>query len=203
VTTRGFARFGVGGDDVAFALARIFSLAVAAGSRSLAGALPFARVPTDALDLGRSGRAGCILGPYDAAGKRQCDCGRQHRSCYRGSVHRLNLLSGFEIRRRAEGADFSRLISVGPEASDLKITFAWFRVLSLAGFGLHRFDLVVDLAEPMLKFRRLDLHPNLAALADDMSFGVLFDFAHQQRVLETALRTGNVYGFVFKHIETS
>jgi hypothetical protein len=92
---------------------------------------------------------------------------------------------------------------MAPGALDLKVTFARLRVLSLAGFGLHRFHLVVDLAEPMLKFRRLDLYPNLAALADYMSFSVLFDFAHQQRVLEAALRTGNVYGFVFKHIETS
>jgi hypothetical protein len=203
VTTCGFARFGVGGDDVAFTLARIFSLAIAPGSRSLAGALALARIPTDALDLRRSRRARRVLGTYHAAGEGQCDRGRKHRSCYPGFVHRLNLLFRFEIRRRAEGADFSRFISVAPGALDLKITFAWFRVLPLAGFDLHRFDLVVDLAKPMLKFRRLDLHPNLAALADDMSFSVLFDFAHQQRVLETAFRTGNVYGFVFKHIETS
>src|ERR1700682_266867 len=101
-----------------------------------------------------------------------------------------------EIRRQAEGADFSRFISVAPGALDLKITFARFRVLPLAGFGLHRFDLVGGLGEPMLNFKRLDLHPDLAALADDMSFSVLFDFTHQQRVLETAFRTGNVYGFV-------
>jgi hypothetical protein len=203
VTTRGFAGFGVGGDDVAFTLARIFSLAIAARSRSLAGALPFARVPTDALDLRCGRRARRILGTYHAACESQGDRGREHRSCYPGSVHRLNLLFSFEIRRRAEGADFSRFIWLAPGALDLKITFAWFRVLSLASFDLHSFDLVVDLAKPMLKFRRLDLHPNLAALADDMSFSVLFDFAHQQRVFETAFRTRNVYGFVFKHIETS
>src|ERR1700722_107691 len=109
----------------------------------------------------------------------------------------------FEIRRHAEGADFSRFISVGSEASDLKITFAGFWAFRLPGFDLHRFDLVVDLVQPMLKFRGLDLHANLAALAHDMSFGVLFDFPHQQGVLEAALRTGNVYRFVFKHIETS
>jgi hypothetical protein len=93
----------------------------------------------------------------------------------------------------------------GQEASDLKITFARFGTLliRLPGFVLHRFDLVVDLAEPMLKFRRLDLHADVTALADDMSFGVLFDFPHQQRVFEAALRARNVYSFVFKHIETS
>jgi hypothetical protein len=36
-----------------------------------------------------------------------------------------------------------------------------------------------------------------------MSFAVLFDFAHQKRVLEAALRAGNIYRFVFKHIRTS
>src|ERR1700689_1423296 len=91
----------------------------------------------------------------------------------------------------------------GPETSNLKITFARFRALRLPGFDLHRFDLVIDLAEPMLKLRGFDLHADVAALADDMSFAVLFDFPHQQRVLEAALRAGNVYRFVFKHIRTS
>src|SRR5258708_9374570 len=109
----------------------------------------------------------------------------------------------FEIRRHAEGADFSRFISVGQEASDLKITFARFGALGLPGFDLHRFDLVVDLVQPMLKLRGLDLHANLAALAHDMSFAVLLDFPHQQRVLEAALGTSNVYRFVLKHIDTS
>jgi hypothetical protein len=36
-----------------------------------------------------------------------------------------------------------------------------------------------------------------------MSFAVLLYFPHQQGVLEAALGTGNVYRFVFKHIETS
>jgi hypothetical protein len=96
VTTRGFARFGVGRDDVAFTLARIFSLAIAPGSRSLASALPFARVPADALDLRRSRRARRVLGTYHAAGESQCDRGREHRPCYPGFVHRLNLLSGLK-----------------------------------------------------------------------------------------------------------
>jgi hypothetical protein len=87
--------------------------------------------------------------------------------------------------------------------SDLKITFARLGTLCLPGFDLHRFDLVVDFIQPMLKLRRFDPHANLAPLADDMSFAVLFDFAHQQGVLEAAFRTGNVYRFVFKHIETS
>jgi hypothetical protein len=109
MTTRGFARFGVGGYDVAFTLAGIFSLAIAPGSRSLAGALPLARVPADALDLARlGGRIGRV---YHAAGECQRDRGREHRSCYPGFLHRANLLSGFEIRRQAEGADFSRFIS--------------------------------------------------------------------------------------------
>src|SRR3984957_17767554 len=81
----------------------------------------------------------------------------------------------FEIRRQAEGADFSRFISVGPGASDLKITFAGFGTFCLPGFDLHRFNLVVDLVQPMLKFRGLYLHANLAALAHDMSFAVLLD----------------------------
>jgi hypothetical protein len=91
----------------------------------------------------------------------------------------------------------------GQGASNLKITFAWFGALPLPGFDLHRFDLIVDLAEPMLKLRGLDLHADLAALADDVRFTVLFDFAHEKRVLETALRARNVYGFVFKHFQTS
>jgi hypothetical protein len=87
----------------------------------------------------------------------------------------------------------------------LKITFAWFGTLliRLPRFDLHSFDLVVDLGEPMLKFGRLYLYADLTALADDMSFSVLFDFPHQQRVLEAAFRARNVYSFVFKHIETS
>ena len=89
VTTRGFARLGVGGDDVAFTLARIFSLAIVVGSRSLAGALPFARVRTKALDLRRlGGRARGVLGTYQAGGESQCDRGREHRSCYSGLLHR-------------------------------------------------------------------------------------------------------------------
>jgi hypothetical protein len=203
VTAGGFARFGVCCDDVAFALARIFSLAIAPGSRSLAGALALARIPTDALDLRRSRRARRVLGTYHAAGEGQCDRGREHRSCYPGFVHRLNLLSRLKSGDELKAPIFRDFFSVAPGALYLKITFAWFGVLPLPGFDLHRFDFVVDLAKPMLKFRRLDLHPNLAALADDMSLTVLFDFAHQQRVFESAVRTGNVYGFVFKHIETS
>jgi len=52
----------------------------------------------------------------------------------------------------------------------------------------------------MLKFRGLDLHADVTALADDMSFRVLFDFPHQQRILEAALRTRNVYRFVFNKL---
>src|SRR4029077_17960124 len=168
----------------------------------LACTLPLARVGAEAFQL-RGLRRGArrIGGIRDAAGECQCDRGREHRSCYGGSLHRVNLLSGFEIRRQAEGADFSRFIKRSG-TSDLKITFAWLGTL-LPGLGLHRLDLVVDLVQPMLKFRGLDLHADLASLADDMSFAVLFDIPHQQRVLEAALRTGNVYRFVFKHIETS
>src|SRR5271168_860500 len=95
----------------------------------------------------------------------------------------------FEIRRPAASADFSRLFSRNPETSDLKITFARLGALRLPGFALHRFNLVVDLVQPMLKLRGLDLHSDLASLADDMSFAVLLDFPHQQRVLEAAFRT--------------
>jgi hypothetical protein len=91
----------------------------------------------------------------------------------------------------------------GQGTSNLKIAFAWFGALPMPGFDLHSFDFVVDLAEPMLKLRGLHFHADLAALADDMSFGVLFDFPHEERVLEATLRARNVYGFVFKHFQTS
>src|ERR1700685_1690722 len=206
VTTRGFARFGVCGDDVAFTLARIFSLAIVGRSRSLAGALTLARVCTEAFDLRRlGGRARRVLGTYQAGGESQCDRGREHRSCYPGLLHRGDLLSSLKSATIA-ALDLWRVLSIQIEVlktSNLKITFACFRALRLPGFDLHRFDLVVDLAEPMLKLRGFDLHADVATLADDMSFAVLFDFAHQQRVLEAALRAGNVYRFVFKHIRTS
>ncbi|MGA7872495.1 MAG: hypothetical protein WCA22_16535 [Candidatus Binatus sp.] len=109
-------------------------------------------------------------------------------------------------QRRSAGADFSRPIlieSEATEASDLKITFAWLGALRLPGLDLHRLDLVVDLIEPMLKLRGLYFHTNLAALADDMNLTGPFEFPHEDRVLEAALRARNVYGFVFKHFLTS
>src|ERR1700691_4608983 len=94
VTTRGFARFGVCGDDVAFTLARIFSLAIVGRSRSLAGALTLARVGAKALDLrSLSGRARCVLGTYQAGGESQCDGGGEHRSSYPGFFLRGDLFS--------------------------------------------------------------------------------------------------------------
>jgi hypothetical protein len=206
VTTQGFARFGVGGDDVAFTLARILSLAIVGRSRSLAGALPFARVPTEAFELGGLGRCTRrVLGTYHAASESQRDRGREHHSCYRVFLHRGDLLSSLKSSdSRSRGfLAFDR--AKGRDSSDLKITFARFGTLlvCLPGFDLHRFNLVVDLVESMLKFRRLYFHTDVTALAYDMSFRVLFDFPHQQRILEAALRTRNVYRFVFKHIETS
>jgi hypothetical protein len=106
----------------------------------------------------------------------------------------------------AEASCFARWSELRiDEESDLKITFAWFRALltGLSGLDLHALDFVVDFIEPMLKFRRFDFHADLAALADDMSFAGMFEFPHQQRILETALRAGNDYCFVFKHFHTS
>jgi hypothetical protein len=194
----GFAGFGVGRDDVALTLARILTLAVIGGS--FARALPLARVRAEALELGRL--RGRICRVHHTASEGQCDRGREHRSCYRGFLHRVNLLSSLKSGDELKAPIFRDYLKRS-RTSDLKITFAGLGTLCLPGFDLHRFDFVVDLVQAMLKFRRLDLHPNFAALTDDMSLAVLLDFPHQQGVLEAALRTGNVYRFVFKHIETS
>jgi hypothetical protein len=89
------------------------------------------------------------------------------------------------------------------EASDLKIAFAWFGALRLPGLGLHGLDLIVDFVEPMLKFRRFDLHTDVATLADDVSLAGLFEFSHEERVFEATLRARDVNRFVFKHFQTS
>jgi hypothetical protein len=88
-------------------------------------------------------------------------------------------------------------------ASDLKIAFARLGVPRLPRLDLHGFDFVVDFAQPMLKFRGFHFHTDVAALADDVSFGGVFEFPHQQRVLEAAFRARDVYSFVFKHFPTS
>jgi hypothetical protein len=55
----------------------------------------------------------------------------------------------------------------------------------------------------MLKFLGFHFHTDVAALAYDVSFAGMFEFLHQQRVLEAALRARDVYSFVFKHFPTS
>jgi hypothetical protein len=95
-----------------------------------------------------------------------------------------------QIKRRAE------------RFSDLKITFAWFGSVRQPGFGLHGFHLVADFMEPMLKLRGLNLDPRLAALAYDVGLRRLLQLSHEDRVLEAALGTRDVDGFVFKHIRT-
>jgi hypothetical protein len=89
------------------------------------------------------------------------------------------------------------------QASDLKIAFAWLGVPRLPCLDLHGLDLVVDFAQAMLKFRGFHFHTNVAALADDVSFGGVFEFPHEERVLEAAFRARDVYSFVFKHFPTS
>src|SRR5208337_1262284 len=74
----------------------------------------------------------------------------------------------------------------GSENSDLKIAFARFGALMtrFAGLDLHRLDLVADFVEPMLKFRGLHYHADLAALADDMSLAGLFQFRTSSEFLK-------------------
>src|SRR5271154_5856565 len=55
----------------------------------------------------------------------------------------------------------------------------------------------------MLKFRGFHLHTDVATLADDVSLAGMFEFPHQQRVLEATFRARDVYSFVFKHFPTS
>jgi hypothetical protein len=103
----------------------------------------------------------------------------------------------------------SRSMAVGrgsrAAASDLKITFPVRDALfaRVASFDLHALDFFVDLVEPLLKLQRFDLHPDFAALADDMGFTVMFEVAHKQRILEATLRASDVHSFVFKHFLTS
>src|SRR5208337_420008 len=92
VTALALAGFGVGGDDVAFALARILALAIV--RCSLACALPFARIRTQTLDLCRlRRRARRVSGTDCASGECQCYRRREHCSCYLRSLHRIVLLS--------------------------------------------------------------------------------------------------------------
>ena len=73
----------------------------------------------------------------------------------------------------------------------------------VSGFDLHALDFFVDLVEPPLKLQRFNLHSDFAALADDMRFAVMFEVAHEQRILEATLRASDVDSFVFKHFLTS
>ena len=65
-----------------------------------------------------------------------------------------------------------------PAASDLKIAFASAIQALLLRFETHRFQLVVDFIEPLLKFRGFYLDARLAALTSDPSFGGVFEFPY-------------------------
>ncbi|MGA6970701.1 MAG: hypothetical protein WBY93_03660 [Candidatus Binatus sp.] len=104
-----------------------------------------------------------------------------------------------EVRRCSSAATQRAIFS------DLKITFPRRDALfaGVSGFDLHALDFFVDLVEPPLKLQRFNLHSDFAALADDMRFAVMFEVAHEQRILEATLRASDVDSFVFKHFLTS
>jgi hypothetical protein len=81
------------------------------------------------------------------------------------------------------------------QASDLKITFAdSVQTLpsGLPRLQAHDLQFVADLIEPLLKFGSFQLDANAAALASDPGFAAAFEFSHEQRVFESAIRTRKI-----------
>src|SRR5437899_466711 len=60
-------------------------------------------------------------------------------------------------------------------------------------------EFLLHLIQPLPEFVRFDPHAYLAVPAYEMGLDALLELAHQDRVLVTALRTGDVYRLVFEH----